>query len=57
MSDIYKFDDLLNRLEKIRKNGGGALNYPNAFYCLALEIAKLKLGFLEASSTYEDSEN
>lgn len=40
--EIYSLDKLISLLEQIRKDGEGILNFPSAFYCLALEIKTLK---------------
>lgn len=40
--DCYDLDDLIKRLEKIRDmQDGGYINFPKAFYTLALEIKSL----------------
>jgi len=41
-NDEYSLDELIKKLEYIRDNSEGFLNYPKAFYILALEIKKLK---------------
>lgn len=41
MDDVYTLDLLLERLNDIKDNGEGDLNFPSAIYCLALEIKKL----------------
>ena len=41
--DIYTLDELIKTLELIKENGEGELNFAKAYYCLALEIKKLKL--------------
>ena len=40
--DIYELDELIKALENIKNNGDGALSFPKALYCLALEIKKIK---------------
>jgi hypothetical protein len=45
--DFYSLDDLIECLEDIKEKGHGELNFPKAFYCLALEIRKLKQQSLE----------
>lgn len=45
MSETYKdIEELIKILEKIREDGEGYLNFPQAIYLLALEIQKIKKG-------------
>lgn len=41
-NDIYSLEDLILRLEKIRDDFHGNINFPKAFYSLALEIKSIK---------------
>jgi len=42
MKDTYKLDELIDKLEKIRKDQEGVLSCPKALYCLCLEIKEIK---------------
>lgn len=39
----YELDDLIDRLESIRDGHSEALNFPRAFYTLALHIKRLEI--------------
>lgn len=41
--DTYSLPELLTMLEKIKEEGEGSLNFPKAFYCLAKEVAFLRI--------------
>jgi len=48
-NNLYSLDELIEVLEEIKKNGDGNLNFPKAFYCIAMELKELKRRFSEES--------
>ena len=38
----FSLEELIEKLEIIKEEGNGPLNFPKSFYCLAKEIEELK---------------